>query len=299
MNGAAGTRPGLVVAGYGRQWLVESDDGTRTLCHPRGKKSEAVVGDRVAWQPTGDEGVIERIEPRRNLLFRQDEYRTKSFAANIDGILVMVAGEPMFNEWLLGRALVAAHAAGIDVKVLLNKADLPQAADARQRLAPLQAFGTTVIELSLKTRADEARTLLAPLLAGRTQLLLGPSGMGKSTLINLMVPDAQAQVGEISMALNAGRHTTTRTTLYWLDAQRTGAVIDSPGFQGFGLHHIAPDQLPGLMPDIGALADGCRFYNCSHLHEPGCAVRAAADAGTVDAGRYRFYVAMREELARS
>jgi ribosome biogenesis GTPase len=289
---------GRVVAAHGRHCLVETPDGERVHCHARGKKSDVVVGDLVRWQPSGDEGVIEHIEPRRNLLHRQDEWKSKSFAANLDQVLVLVAGEPMYSEAQLARALIAAESAGIAAQVLLNKCDLPQTAAARERLAPYRAFGTPVIEAALKTAPDAARALLAPLLAGRATLVLGPSGMGKSTLINLMVPGAAAQTGEISAALNAGRHTTTSTTWYWLDEARTTALIDSPGFQAFGLRHVEPLQLPGLMPDLRAFADQCKFYNCTHRHEPGCAVLAAVERGDVSPSRWRIYGEIADELAR-
>lgn len=292
---------GRVVAAFGRHFIVESPEGARTTCRPRGKKSDCVVGDWVRWQPTndkGDEGVIERIEPRRNLMHRQDEWKTKSFAANIDQVLVLVAGEPMFSEAQLARALIAAESAGIAALVLLNKCDLPQAATARERLAPYGAMGVAVHEVALKAAPDAARALLAPLLAGRATLVLGPSGMGKSTLINLMVPGAAAQTGEISAALNAGRHTTTSTTWYWLDPRRETALIDSPGFQEFGLRHVEALQLPGLMPDLRAFAGGCKFYNCTHRHEPGCAVIAAVERGEVSASRWRIYGEICDELAR-
>jgi ribosome biogenesis GTPase / thiamine phosphate phosphatase len=292
---------GRVVAAHGRHFVVESPEGERTLCLPRGKKSECVVGDLVRWQPTnerGDEGVIEHIEPRRNLLHRQDEWRTKSFAANLDQVLVIVAGQPMFSEGQLARALIAAASADIDAQVLLNKADLPQTADARQRLAPYRAMGIAVHEAAMKAAPDAARALIAPLLAGRTTLVLGPSGMGKSTLINLMVPSAAAQTGEISIALNAGRHTTTTTTWYWLNGARDAALIDSPGFQEFGLRHVDALQLPGLMPDLRAHAGGCKFYNCTHRHEPGCAVIAAVERGEISASRWRIYGEIADELAR-
>jgi ribosome biogenesis GTPase len=290
---------GRVVAAHGRHVLVESPEGERTICHPRGKKSDCVVGDFVRWQATGDEGVIEHIEPRRNLLHRQDEWKTKSFAANIDQVLVIVASEPMFSESQLARALIAAESAGIAAQVLLNKADLPQIASARQRLAPYRAMSTAVHEIALKAAPDAARALLAPLLARRITLVLGPSGMGKSTLINLMVPGAAAQTGEISAALNTGRHTTTTTTWYWLDATREAALIDSPGFQEFGLRHIEPLQLPGLMPDLREHAGGCKFYNCTHRHEPGCAVIAAVERGAISASRWRIYGEICDELART
>lgn len=290
---------GRVVAAHGRHVMVESPEGERISCHLRGKKSDCVVGDQVRWQPAGDEGVVEHIEPRRNLLFRQDDWRTKSFAANLDQILVLVAGEPMFSETQLARALIAAESAGIAVQVLLNKIDLPQAALARERLLPYRAMGIAVIETALKTRPDEARALLSPLLAHRTTLVLGPSGTGKSTLINLMVHNAAAQVGEISQALNSGRHTTSTTTWYWLDGERREALIDSPGFQEFGLRQIDTQQLPLLMPDLRAHVGACRFYNCNHRQEPGCGVIAAVERGEISASRWRIYGEICDELART
>lgn len=297
MSKAVALDEGLVVAGHGRHYIVETPEGDRLTCHPRGKKSDAVVGDRVRWQASGDEGVIEHVEPRRNLLFRQDEWRTKSFAANLDQLLILVAAQPVFSESQLSRALIAAESAGIPARIVLNKADLPAIAVARERLAPYAAFGTEVIELALKARPDEARAALAPRLHERATLVLGPSGTGKSTLINLLAPDARAQIGEISQALNSGRHTTTTTQWYWLDpdARRSG-LIDSPGFQEFGLRQIDPQQLASLMPDLRAHAD-CRFYNCSHQHEPGCGVRAAVERGEISASRYRIYGEILAELS--
>jgi len=288
---------GLVVAAHGRHVVVETPEGQRVLCHPRGKKSELVVGDRVRWMLTGDEGVIEHLEARRNLLFRQDEWRTKSFAANLDRLLVLVAGEPVFSESQLTRALIAAAQADIPVCIGLNKIDLPAAALARERLAPYRAMGIAVVELALKADPVASRATLAPLLANQTTLVLGPSGMGKSTLINLLVPQAAAQVGEISKALAAGRHTTTTTTWYWLDGERRGALIDSPGFQEFGLRQIEPTQLASLMPDFAAALGDCRFHNCSHRHEPGCGVRAALARGEIAESRYRIYGELFDELS--
>lgn len=299
---APALRSGLVVASHGRHCLVETPEGQRVRCHPRGKKLRAVVGDRVQWLPTQDEGTIEHIEPRRNLLYRSDELRSKSFAANLDQVLILVAAEPEFSEQQLARALIAAEAAGIAARIALNKQDLAVPfATAWQRLAPYRAMGYPVHALSLKSGVTETLPALTDTLQDRATLVLGPSGAGKSSLINRLVPGAQAQTGEISQALQSGRHTTTSTTWYWLDADRRSALIDSPGFQEFGLHHIEPTALAALMPDLAAHLGQCRFYNCTHLHEPGCGVSAAVDEGVpsgIHPNRYRIYRELFEELSQ-
>ena len=341
-------REGLVVSAHGRHCVVETPAGERVICHPRGKKLAVVVGDRVRWLPSQDEGTIERIDERRNLLYRQDEVRTKSFAANLDQVLILVAAEPEFSEHQLARALIACEAEHIEPLIVLNKADLTEPfARAWARLAPYRAMGYTVLPLAAKPAhphhnplppAGEGATSAPPaassellprpsgeragvrgdgdaitacsfeaLLArlhGHTTLILGPSGAGKSTLINRAVPGAAAQTGEISQALNSGKHTTTTTTWYWLDDARISALIDSPGFQEFGLRHIDPMQLAAYMPDIKPHVAECRFYNCTHLHEPGCGVRAAvtpdaqtpASASAIGANRYKIYSDLFAEL---
>ena len=300
---------GLVVGSHGRHCVVETPAGERVICHPRGKKLAVVVGDGVRWRPSHDEGTVEQITPRRNLLYRQDAVRTKSFAANLDQVLILVAAEPEFSEHQLARALIACEAAHIEPLIALNKADLAEPfARAWQRLAPYRAMGYAVLPLAAKPRGPApapADTLaaLGQRLHRRTTLILGPSGAGKSTLINRLIPGAAAQTGEISQALNSGKHTTTTTTWYWLDETRASALIDSPGFQEFGLHHIDPMQLAAYMPDIRPHVAECRFYNCTHLHEPGCGVTAqvqsSAGADGISASRYRIYSELFAELRSS
>lgn len=295
MNRVTGS--GLVVGAHGRHCVVETESGRRLRCHRRGKKTDCVVGDRVVWAESGDEGVIEQVLARRNLLFRQDRWRSKSFAANLDQLLVLVAVEPVHSGQQLARALIAAEAAAIPARVVLNKIDLPGAGDARRRLGPCRAAGTEVIETALKVEDAAGVAQLRSWLTGRVTLVIGPSGAGKSTLINRLVPGARAQVGELSRALQAGRHTTTATTWYWLDPARRSALIDSPGFQDFGLQHLRPAGLAALMPDLRAHLGACRFADCCHRHEPGCGVRAALERGEIDPSRYRIYAQLYDELA--
>lgn len=307
---SAGTLHGLVVAGFGRHCLVETAEGKRVICHPRGKKSQALVGDRVLWLPSQDEGTIEKVEKRSNLFYRQDDMRTKSFAANLDQVLILIAAEPEFSESQLTRALIAAEAEHITPIIALNKSDLVEPfARAWTKLAPYRAMGYQVLPLAVKPKTDtpvanDAQTVqLRELLHGKKTLVLGPSGAGKSSLTNLLIPGAQVLTAEISQALNSGKHTTTSTTLYWLDEDRTSALIDSPGFQEFGLHHIEPMQLANHMPDLKVHAQNCKFYNCTHLHEPGCGVileaKSAPGPSGISASRYRLYSELFAELSQA
>lgn len=309
---------GLIVANYGRHFLVETGSGQRLICHSRGKKSAGVVGDRVQWLPSQDEGTIERIEERKNIFYRQDEVRTKSFASNLNQILILIAAEPEFSSQQLSRALIAAEAQQIKPLIVLNKSDLGEPfARAWEWLRPFRDMNYSVLPLCLrptrplakpedscvepkKIRLHSEISALQALLDGKTTLVLGPSGAGKSTLINHLVPGASAQTQEISVALNSGKHTTTSTRWYWIDKETQTALIDSPGFQEFGLHHIDPVELASLMPDLRPHVGNCKFYNCSHLHEPGCSVishiKAPSLPFVIHEMRYKFYKDLFTEL---
>ena len=300
---------GLVIASHGRHVWIETPEGQKVICHARGKKSQTVVGDRVLWQASQDEGTIERVLERRNLMVRQDEIRTKSFAANIDQVVIVLGAEPEFSDGQLSRALIAAKAQGIEALIVLNKRDLqPLFSQSWARLAPYRHMAYPVLATAFKplnsapteNQAGDDTELLRTLLRGKTSLILGPSGAGKSSLINRWVPEANVLTQEISTALHAGKHTTTSTTWYWLDAEKQSALIDSPGFQEFGLHHIAPMDLCRLMPDIAAQASDCKFYNCTHLHEPGCGVLAALkeEQSPISPVRYKIYKDLFDELSQ-
>ncbi len=283
--------------------MVETLQGERLICHPRGKKSASVVGDQVLWRGSHDEGTIEKVKERRNLFYRQDEIRTKSFAANLDQVLILIAAEPVFSESQLARALIAAEAEGIKPIIALNKSDLVEPFEkAWRRLLPYQRMHYGVLPLSLRLSSDVDREVLLKHLSGKTTLVLGPSGAGKSTLINLLAPGSLVLTQEISQALNSGKHTTTATTLYWVDRAAGTALIDSPGFQEFGLNHIEPMQLAHCMPDLKTHLGNCKFYNCTHLHEPGCDVIAAVtqedDQDGITPHRYRIYQDLFAELSQ-
>ena len=299
-------QPGLVVSSHGRHSIIESPDGSRRLCHPRGKKNSAVVGDRIQWAAPpvgqGEEGTIEKLEPRRNLFYRQDELRTKAFAANIDQVLIWIAAEPVFSHKLLTRALIAAEAAHIHPVIVLNKSDLTAAhAAAWERLQPYRDMGYEMLGLSLTAPEPDSPALsaLRALLDGKTTLVLGPSGSGKSTLINWLLPHANVATNTISVALNSGKHTTTSTHWYWIDEAHTSAVIDSPGFQEFGLHHIPRADLASFMPDLRAHVPECKFYNCTHLHEPQCGVLHALERAAISPERYTIYQELYDELSQT
>jgi ribosome biogenesis GTPase len=287
---------GLVVASHGRHCVVETPDGERRICHPRGKKSQVVVGDRVQWLASTDEGTIGKVAPRHNLFYRQDEIRTKSFAANLDQVLILLAAEPEFSEMQLTRALIAAEAEHIKPLIVLNKSDLTDLhARAFARLESYVKMGYTVLQGAFK-QGDLGD--LPERLKHKTTLVLGPSGTGKSTLINALVPNANVATAEISQALNSGKHTTTSTTWHWVDSERKTGLIDSPGFQEFGVHHIDAMQLAAYMPDFKPHVANCKFYNCTHLHEPSCGVQDAVAAGVITSSRYKLYGMLFAELTQ-
>ncbi|MBV6272215.1 ribosome small subunit-dependent GTPase A [Alcaligenaceae bacterium CGII-47] len=280
---------GRVTATHGRHTTVEFADGSRRKCFTRGKKSGLAVGDQVMVALEGkSEGAIDAILPRRNIFYRSDASRSKQFAANIDQLLIVLAPEPDFSDDLTGRALAAAWSADIRPIIVLNKADLAAKLDtARARLAPLERLGVTILTLSARD-ADQVHRILDPILHQRSTLLLGQSGMGKSTLLNTLVPLALAPTQTHSEALGTGRHTTTATRSYALASG--GDLIDSPGFQAFGLQHLSAQEIEHGFPEFAPAIEHCRFYNCTHRREPDCGVLAAIARGDIDSSRHELYL---------
>ncbi len=285
---------GQIFAAFGRQYLVRLDDGSTITCLTRGKKSEVACGDKVEIKRTaeassengsGAQGVIERIAPRRSLLHRSDAFREKLIAANVTKIIVVVAAEPSFSDELLARCLVAAFDQKLEVLIVLNKCDLSAAAAAaRKRLVPYRAIGYRVLELCAKQDVTQLR----PFLIGHTSVLVGQSGMGKSTVINALLPDAQAATREISTALDSGKHTTTHARLYRID--QTSGLIDCPGVQAFGLHHLSFGGIEQGFVEFAQYLGQCRFHDCHHAHEPGCALRNAVTDGKIDERRLELFL---------
>lgn len=296
----------LVVAAHGRHYVVEMEDGSLLHAFPRGKRSDCAVGDRVRVESAAaDQVVIAGTQPRKNLLHRSDQFKSKLLAANIDQVVIVLATEPSFSEDLLGRALVSAEALEIRPLIVLNKVDLTDRLEAaRARLAPYRELGYTVLELSVHGDPDGTQALLRPRLAGLSTILIGQSGMGKSSLLNLLIPGVEAQTREISAKLDSGKHTTTFTRLYPLPADwgttedRRGCLIDSPGFQEFGLYHLSEGMLERAFPEFRPRLTGCRFYNCHHINEPGCGVLEAVQSGDISPRRHQLYAQLLHESSQ-
>ena len=297
MSGLTGT----IIAAHGRHYLADAD-GVKLQCVTRGKKTNVAVGDIVHLKKTSeDQAVIERIADRSTLLYRSDQYKSKLLAANISRLFIVVATEPSFADDLVSRALVACEAAGIEAHLILNKIDvednLPR---ARERVAVYAALGYPVHEVSARTRPEETVATLMPLLEGHSSIFIGQSGMGQSSLINLLVPDADIAVREISEALDTGKHTTTFTRLYWLGgAADRAAIIDSPGFQEFGLYHLTEGMLERAFVEFKPYLGGCKYYNCRHLAEPQCAVLGAVADGKIAKMRHALYAQLLHESSQT
>jgi ribosome biogenesis GTPase / thiamine phosphate phosphatase len=280
-----------IITSFGRRFMVRTSAGKIYEATTRRKRIDFACGDQVyIGHINQQQAVIEDYLPRRSLLYRQDATRSKLIAANVTLMLIVLAAVPTPSELLLQRALLAAEAANIPPLIVLNKADLPQNAQWLEKLEFYQSLGYKVINIS----ALRDVIVLRKYLQGECAILLGQSGMGKSTLTNALLGNDQARVGTISVALDSGRHTTTHAQLYDLDAD--SQLIDSPGLQAFGLHHLQVSALVHYFPDMRQYIGQCRFHNCTHRQEPDCALKQAVADGKLKPERLQFLQNITDEL---
>ena len=281
--------PGLVVAAFRRHYSVELDGGGTLDCVQKGRSLQLACGDRVRVHAVAGGGAIDAVESRTSLFYRSDAFKEKLIAANVTQVIGVVAPDVAIDEHLLNRWIIGAQAERCRFVLVANKSDLPGFDALRARLAPYAALGYVVVALHARRDADALRTWLE----GQHSVLIGQSGMGKSTILNAVAPGTAARTSAVSEALRAGRHTTSSTTLYRLDPHSW--IVDSPGMSVFGLAHYPPDVLEHAFVELHGLVGRCRFNDCRHDREPDCAVRAAVEAGTVAPQRLALLHALLDE----
>jgi ribosome biogenesis GTPase len=286
---------GTVVAAYGRECLTRLDTGELLRCQVRGRQIQPVCGDRVQLaRSSADQGVVEAVGPRTNEFSRAAYQRRKVLAANLSQLVILVATEPSFSDELICRMLIVAEHAGLPAVLVLNKVDLvEQRARALAMLAPFRGLGYPLVELAGRVDIEPLRAYLS----GFRSLFTGQSGMGKSTLVKALVPDAEVRIREISAFLDAGKQSTTGSRLYVVSPGTE--IIDSPGLAEFGLAGMDYLHIAEGFRDFTPYRGGCRFQNCRHLNEPGCAVQAAAQSGAIHPRRLVLYqrIVLAEEAA--
>jgi ribosome biogenesis GTPase len=298
-----GTAPGTVSGFLGKTVVVRLDEGGELTCEVRqalkkgitGVKNPLCVGDRVhVERPGAGEGVIAGIVPRRSQLARADSHNKALLhvlAANVDRLVVVSAmADPEFKPGFLDRYLVIAAANGIEPVIVLNKRDL---ADPSRALELYRGIGYTTVATSVHDPADPGLTELRQALAGATAVFAGQSGVGKSSLLNALFPHVAARVGDVSANTGLGRHTTTAARSYPLPGG--GTLIDTPGIRECAIAGVTPLDVALFYPEIARLHHACRFNDCSHRHEPDCAVGAAVERGEIAASRYDSYCSIVEE----
>ena len=279
-------QPGVVIARYGKQALIETRAGDRLLCHLRAHLESPVAGDNILWLPTEEAGVVEAVVKRRNVLQRPDaQGRLRPVATNIDLMLIVFAPEPAPQTNLIDRYLIAAENMEVEAALVLNKADLlrpeDELAGQLDRYAAL-GYRTLVTHDGLPDDSD-----LTSLIGQDTLVLVGQSGVGKSSLIQRLLPDASIRVGALSEFADKGRHTTTTAELFHLPGG--GRLIDSPGVRDFGLTHVAPETIFSGFREFSPFLGQCRFRDCQHQSEPGCALIAAVETGDISSERFESF----------
>ncbi len=291
-------RQGLIISYFGSSVAVEADDGQVIPCQLHRNQALPVVGDRVEWQLTAEhQGTVTRILPRRSELMRGDAHQhMQILAANVDCLVIVMAPPPVFSEYLLDRYLLAAELLQITPLIVLNKIDLLDA-DARATvLAQLQPYAHIPYPILLTSVVShEGLAQLSAALQHKTAVLVGPSGVGKSSIIATYNKDVVIRTADVS-AKGAGKHTTTATRLYHLPGNIH--LIDSPGVREFSLWSVSKEAVLQGFKEFAPFLTGCKFRNCQHLVEPGCAVRVAVTAGHISASRYANYQTLVKEMTQ-
>lgn len=288
MSGSVAQREARVVAGHGRRFAAETAEGKRLICLTAGRGVLPVCGDRVLIEDGVVGPRILEVLPRTSLFNKADNRgRPVPLAANLDRVLVTLAVLPEPDPFLTDKYLASIAGMGIQAGLLFNKLDLPGAPQSMQaaHLDYLEAAGYPVYRVSI--RGGDGMAALREALRGRNSLLVGQSGVGKSSLLNALVPEVRHRIEALSAATDEGRHTTTATTLHPLSGG--GALLDSPGVRDLMLAHRDPQAIAALFVEFPLQAAGCRFKDCLHLQEPGCAVKAAVESGGIAQSRYISY----------
>ncbi len=290
-GGEDGDGGGLLVVRASRKYLTLLGGDGRPLPALAGRAAPVVVGDRVDVERRGDRLLAVRRRPRRTLLRRREPGGVQPVAANVDQLVIVTAVGPQFRPGLIDRMLVAADVDGIEPLIVVNKVDLEARDASLDEAARYRALGYRLFPTSALT--GEGLDALTAALRGRVSALAGHSGVGKSSILNRLAPDAARAIAEVNPVTGKGRHTTSVAEGYPFDG---GLLIDLPGIREFGLAGLEPLRLAAAFPELRAAASGCRFADCLHEVEPGCAVRAAVEAGRIDAARYQSYLRLLESL---
>lgn len=283
-------KEGLIIATFGATVDVEDNDGHIIRCHLRKNAEPVITGDRVLWLPDNNQhGIVAALLPRKSLLGRPESaHRVKPIAANVDVILIANAPPPVLSEDMIDRYLIAAENLRMQPVILLNKSDLldePSKAAIQQRLEIYKKIGYSVIFTSVISPhgLDE----LSRFIKDKTCVLVGASGVGKSSIISALTQQNSIPIGEISATTGLGKHTTTSTRLYHLP--QGGNLIDSPGVREFGLWHVTADEVLNGFIEFRPLLGECKFRNCNHQNEPGCAIQEAAEKNLISQRRLDHY----------